>query len=189
MSDTDSTREIAVSGVESARGTGADPADTSDAWSFGIQRRVFVPAARAITPDGMAPRPAGNTVEADTDGQRPGPDLSALKPVMVSNLYFGKRAFAPTYHWEGVVERVTDAGFRGRLTPVENGAPQDAQVEYADFDYSELSDPEERELVSIGAVFYWTIGKSRNVAGTFNQSISGPVPAPPSGIRAGGVTC
>lgn len=169
--DVSSTRRIDVYGFSSA-GTALRPTETGDAWSFGIRSRVLLPSAGAVIGTRTPPRPSANAADSDTDGPPATPDFAALRPVTVSNLYFGKRAFAPTYHWEGVVEQVAAAGFRGRLTPIEHGSPREAQVEYADFDYEELADPAERALVSIGAVFYWTIGKSRNAAGTLtNQSL------------------
>jgi hypothetical protein len=76
------------------------------------------------------------------------------------------------YQWEGVVEEVNGEGFRARLRPFEQGHAEASRVEYADFDYDDLADESDRALVAEGAIFYWTVGKSRNMAGTvFNTSL------------------
>jgi hypothetical protein len=54
--------------------------------------------------------------------------------------------------------------------PFENGHADVAKVEYADFDYEDLADDSDRTFVTEGAVFYWTVGKSRNTAGTYTNT-------------------
>jgi len=79
---------------------------------------------------------------------------------------FGKRGLTTISHWEGVVESVEGRTFHARLTPFQNGRPLPAKIEYADFDLEELATESDREFVQPGSVFYWTLGRGKNVAGT-----------------------
>lgn len=105
-----------------------------------------------------------------TVGPRREPDLSNVNPVALRRLTFGKRGFAPVYQWEGMVEEVSGDGFRARLVPFENRYADASRVEYADFSYDDLADESDRALVKAGAIFYWTVGKSRNRAGTYTNT-------------------
>jgi hypothetical protein len=168
MSESDLTRQIQVDPTsldEDYRSDGG----TDGVWSFGLDRRLLVSGLLAFRSPPPMERPVGNTPDSQTDAPHEMRDLSSIKPVVVTNPYLGKRSFPPTYHWEGMVESLTETGFRGRLTPVEQGKPQPAKVEYADFDYDDLSDPTERALASPGAIFYWTVGRSTNAAGTITK--------------------
>jgi hypothetical protein len=78
----------------------------------------------------------------------------------------GLRAWEVFSHWEGVVEDLTNDGFRARLAPQLNGRLDEAKVQFTDFDFDELSHPSDRDLLQVGAVVYWTIGREVNPAGT-----------------------
>lgn len=95
--------------------------------------------------------------------------VSDLEPVAPPKKSFGKRGFAPLYQWEGVVEEVNGEGFRARLVPFENGQADPSRVEYADFEYDDLADESDRELVTHGAVFYWTVGRGRDSGGSISK--------------------
>ena len=89
-----------------------------------------------------------------------------MAPWEVTAPRLGMRKFAASHHWEGVVEEITDRGFRGRLIPFASGQPDESQIEFAEFSFDDLQDESERSLVAVDAVFYWTIGVSRSSAGT-----------------------
>jgi len=157
--------EVELPGVR--RGGNGRSSETSDAWSFGADDRVFAPAPRRFANERSA---AANTSESHTFTPHITADPSHLKPVAVSRPLFGKRGFTATYQWEGVVEGLHAAGFRARLLPFENGVAEVSRVEYADFDFDDLADESDYDLVAEGAVFYWTVGKSRNPAGTLTNT-------------------
>lgn len=146
------------------------PGQTGDAWSFGSRERLFAPRPPA---DRGNERSAAANMAAGSPTYTPPRemDVSNLRPVTSRRPFFGKRGFAAVYQWEGVVEEVNGGGgFRARLLPFEGGKANSARVEYADFDYEDLADDSDHELVVEGAVFYWTIGKSRNAAGTITNT-------------------
>ncbi len=68
------------------------------------------------------------------------------------------------------MEEVNGDGFRARLLPFEEGEADHSRLEYADFGYDDLADESDHDLVMEGAVFYWTVGKSRNAAGTYTNT-------------------
>jgi hypothetical protein len=72
-------------------------------------------------------------------------------------------------HWEGVVEGVDGDEFRARLTPFRRGTANSAQVEYTEFTFDDLANPDDRSLVMEGARFYWTLGRATNPAGTLTN--------------------
>jgi hypothetical protein len=144
-------------------------APETGAWWLGFRDRLIVPRP-ARTPE-LEARSANRTGLSTSDVNH-ARNLSGLSPILRRRPRFGKRGFVPAYQWEGVVEEVNGKGFRARLRPSEQGHTKAARVEYADFDYDDLADDSDHALVAEGAVFYWTIGKSRNVAGTlFNTSL------------------
>jgi hypothetical protein len=70
------------------------------------------------------------------------------------------------------VAELQDDGFRLRLTPLVEGRPDFTRVEFAEFDFDELAYETDRDLITPGAVVYWTVGRRRDEAGTFsNQSL------------------
>jgi hypothetical protein len=146
------------------------PAPSTDGvWSFGVEERIYVSGIAAIRRTSSPERPVSNIPDDVTEAPQRPRDLSGLRAVRGTNPYLGKRAFAVSYHWEGVVEGTTEDGFSGRLTPVEDGTPRPEKVEFADFDFDDLADPSQARLALPGAVFYWTVGRSTNAAGTITK--------------------
>jgi hypothetical protein len=139
----------------------------TDAWSFGSPQRLLAWLKPSASSDPLNQRSAAaNTAESPTVGPHAAIDLSDVNPIASPRLSFGKRGFVALYQWEGVVEEVNAEGFRARLVPIEGSGADASRVEYADFAYDDLADESDRDLVVTDAVFYWTIGKSRNAAGT-----------------------
>lgn len=143
--------------------------DTDREWSFGVSEAAF---SAAPVPDWRAveERAAANTLSSATDTPLIRADVGAGRSAPPPQRHIGKRGFLPLYQWEGYVEAVTDDGFRARLVPSNTEELNPTQVEFAEFDFDDLSNETDRELVSEGAVFYWTIGKSRNSAGTIQNA-------------------
>jgi hypothetical protein len=160
----ESTLQAAVEGNGHDHETQRDSEATSP-WWFGPRDQILLPR-KVRTPASPATEQGVRSSDPSTlDPQGRNEEVSALKPVARPRPFFGRRGFLPVYQWEGVVEEVNGEGFRARLRPLE-GEPDPSQVEYADFDYMDLADDSDHELVVEGAVFYWTVGRSRNVVGT-----------------------
>jgi hypothetical protein len=168
MADPESTRAMQIAGLPADGANGHHEA-THDAWSFGVRPRLFARLPHLGSTVSTRRPPVGNRRDVPTVAPRRAADTAAFTTPL-RNPNFGKRGFSPVYQWEGVVEEVSDSGFRGRLTPFDHGRPNLAQVEYADFDFRDLDDPSDRTLVQKDAVFYWTVGKSRNQAGTYTNT-------------------
>ena len=168
MNPSESTRHIRVEPVNGRNG----PWQTGDAWSFGsFPERLFAPLNPSAPVDLASERSAAsNAAGSPTLSPRSAVDVSDVKPVTSRRPFFGKRGFSPLYQWEGVVEEVNGEGFRARLVPFEEGRADASRVEYADFAYVDLADESDCDLVMEGAVFYWTVGKSRNAAGTYTNT-------------------
>jgi hypothetical protein len=162
-----STRRIEIDRFADADASEAAVGQTQDPWSLESPARLLTNWTPRPAPGPASERSAAanreDTVDTITVGSV---DTSALQPVAPSRPVLGKRGFVPSYQWEGVVEEVSDATFRARLVPFEDGRPDLKRIEYADFDYDDLADEGEYERLVEGAVFYWTVGKSRNAAGT-----------------------
>lgn len=130
-------------------------------WSFGPEAARVVGALEYRSAQAL---PSQNTIDTSTKGPQaitaPAPPSLIRRP----SGKFGKRAFQALFHWEGVVEEVKADRFIARLVPLNDASG--ARVEFTDFRLDELADPDDRELVEPGAVFYWTIGRLTNEAGT-----------------------
>ncbi len=50
--------------------------------------------------------------------------------------------------------------------PYQDGRPQREKWEFAEFDFDDVSDEDDIDLIVEGATFYWSIGRARNEAGT-----------------------
>lgn len=142
-------------------------------WSFSVgSKPVFLPPRQ----DGQAeeqtsrasPNRNGHDLFPTRGVQRITPPKT--RPVARPETRHGKRGLRAAYQWEGIVDAITDDGFRARLIPYEDGKPNRAKVEYTDFYFDDLANESDRDLVAPGAVFYWTIGKARNRAGTVTNS-------------------
>jgi hypothetical protein len=147
---------------------GRDGAPTSDPWSTRAERFMLASLRPQQTP--ITERsPIPNNIDPAT--LRPERVKSAeIKPIWPRRPALGKRRFVPVYQWEGVVEEVNGGSFRARLVPFEDGQHDTSRVEYADFEYDDLADEDDLGRVAEGAVFYWTVGKSRNAAGTITNT-------------------
>jgi hypothetical protein len=150
---------------------GASSATASDTnpWWLRLGDRLIAPRTTPTVDDPPNKRSANRETTLTVD---PALEIDArrLNPIRRSRpVVFGQKGFAPIYQWEGVVEEVNGGGFRARLRPLT--APQEGgRVEYADFEYIDLSNASDHELVARGAVFYWTVGRSRNPAGTITNT-------------------
>jgi hypothetical protein len=144
---------------------------TDDVWSFGQPGRTIAPTARFSIPSEMGSGRSGAANEVAPSTTPKLLETHAIKPVSAPTPSFGKRGFSPTYEWEGVVEETNGSGFKARLFPIESESGL-AGNEFAEFEFADLADDSDRDLITEGAIFYFTIGKSRNRAGTlFNTSL------------------
>jgi hypothetical protein len=143
--------------------------NTDDLWSFGaLRQRLVADVASWITP--KPPMQWLKNDQADPtffEKKRRQLEPSA---VPLRRFKFGRRRFPTLYQWEGVVEDVNGDGFRARLTPYGTANGDKGAIEYADFDYEDLAEESDLERVVEGAVFYWTIGRSRDRAGTVTNA-------------------
>jgi hypothetical protein len=70
-----------------------------------------------------------------------------------------------------MVENVKNGVFRARLVRLDEG-DRPTKIEYSDFSLDDLADQGDRTLVEPGAIFYWTIARRWNSAGTMtNESL------------------
>jgi hypothetical protein len=134
-------------------------------WSFG-------PTVDSVAgwPEAVHPLPEGSAVNRACDltiaPQEHRPPLRAAP--RVPRRAFGRRSLAPISHWEGVVERVSGDRFFCRLTPL-NDDDERNKVEFTEFEVDDLANESDIPLVQPGAIFYWTIGRARNAAGTITN--------------------
>jgi hypothetical protein len=73
--------------------------------------------------------------------------------------------FHALQQWEGVVDAVSDGTFLARLVDRTADGPD----EEAEFDFAEIPSGD-RELVSPGAVFYWSVGYGTSASGTRSRA-------------------
>lgn len=141
-----------------------------EAWSFGPEDRLLFASRPAQTDVDLDRGPIRNVDSESTETPPKLPRPSRAPHLRRNN--FGRRSATALSHWEGVVEAIGEHGFDARLIPYEDGVPLRTRVELASFDFDELVDESDVKLVKPGAVFYWTIARSRNAAGTVaNASI------------------
>lgn len=134
-------------------------------WSFGPASVRMVTAVGGIGA-GVPRRSRSDNVDPDgtvRPEEDPKPPPAAEK---LAKRAFGKRALSSVAHWEGVVERVEHNRFAARLVPIEGGRPIAHRPEFTQFEFDELSNDDDRHLVEEGAVFYWTLGRAKNPAGS-----------------------
>lgn len=134
------------------------------AWSFGPSHRRLIGPTRSPSIDQPKPLAANQNGPLTMGPQQ----IESAPPPAVTILprNFGRRGLQALSEWEGVVEEVKGRKFRCRLVPVEDGRPNTARVEFTEFDVDDLASESDVKLVQPGAVFYWTIGRSQNSAGT-----------------------
>lgn len=139
-----------------------------ESWSFGPSQVRLVGDAASRTeqrpPDAKNEESAPLT-QAPQEIRAPERQSRKLRP-----RGFGRRGFTSVSHWEGVVERVDGEAFYARLVPFEQGQPLTNRAEFAEFDFDELATKSDQKLVCEGAVFYWTLGRSQNAAGTVTNT-------------------
>jgi hypothetical protein len=152
-------------------GTVSESATASTAtWSFG-SKSSWVVGDVDHPPPPQSVEQVQNASDSSTAGPQVVRDLRGTV-VRVSTPNFGKRAFQPIGQWEGVVQSIKDSGFRGRVTEVDGNGHSRQSREFTEFYFEDLANESDRELVQPGAVFYWTVGRGRNDAGTIeNRSL------------------
>jgi hypothetical protein len=166
MTPSESTKPLFIDALNSITPTWQSFLST---WSFHPMSPARVP--RPPRPE-LVPNPRASNVNGGPGHEtRSAQEAQRIQPLeRVPEARLGKRAFAPLSHWEGVVESVSEFGFRGRLLPFEQGRPLRGRVEFSDFAFADLAEESDRDLVAPGAVFYWTIGRSRQRSGTLQNA-------------------
>jgi hypothetical protein len=169
MSDDDSTRPAAFPKVDAQAGALWQRDDA--VWSLGPVGRRLVGDISRLQPEVSLPD-AKNTNGTSTVGpQKITPPK--MPPSMMRSLSgFGKRAFQPISQWEGVVESVNGTSFNGRVVQLDDGRASHPEVDFNEFSFEDLADKGDWDLVRPGAVFYWSVGRLKNRAGTiYNTSL------------------
>jgi hypothetical protein len=166
MTPSESTKPLLIDALRSITAT----------WQSDPTTASFHPSAPVRIPRPPQPELVANPRASNVNGDSGHETRSAQAPQRIQPLErvpvarLGKRAFAPLSHWEGVVESVSELTFRARLLPFEDGRPLRGRVEYSDFAFADLAEESDRDLVAPGAVFYWTIGRSRQRSGTLQNA-------------------
>lgn len=75
------------------------------------------------------------------------------KPVFKSFQSSNLSTFKVLQKWEGIVEEIDEDYFSARVTD----RTDETEDEYVEFDLEEI-DPEDKDLLQKGAIFYWSIG-------------------------------
>lgn len=169
MSRGDPTRPLEVEGAPDQPNQAGAWQSNPGVWSFegpGDQKR-FSPLKPV--PHGR-PAPSGNASPPATANPQKlqVPETKLTGPPARR---FGRRSSRAVYRWEGVVEEVNREGFKARLKPSRNGQPSAEDVEFTDFSFDEIT-PGDHPLIVPGALFYWTLARKTNEAGTLtNESL------------------
>lgn len=158
-----STRPVDIEGMQ----PGSSPAwqRVEETWSFGASRSGSVIAWSPPTLNAPPSSASRNQNGPSTVGpQRITRSNDDAAPVRRRN--FGQRGLQTIAHWEGVIESVSNGNFTARMIPLAEAARGGQREELAEFSEDDLANESDRELIQPGAVFYWTIGRARNTAGT-----------------------
>lgn len=91
-------------------------------------------------------------------------------PVVVSKRNSGRRSFRVLATWEGVVEEVHGDRFVARLIPIVDGLPDRSNIEQTDFHFDEVAYEDDLRKVAPGAIFFWTVGRRMDAAGTLENT-------------------
>lgn len=158
----ESTVPTAIEGVSDGRGAPWQPRES--AWSFEPTEQRVVGSMDASLGIGPGMASANESTPSTIGPQSVVPPQGV--PVEIRPRNFGRRSFQPLSQWEGVVEEVHGDKFRSRLVQLDNGHTNPARVEFTEFAFDDLANESDRALVQPGAIFYWTIGRSKNAAGT-----------------------
>jgi hypothetical protein len=147
MTPSESTKPLLIDALRSITAT----------WQSDPTTASFHPSAPVRIPRPPQPELVANPRASNVNGDSGHETRSAQAPQRIQPLKrvpvarLGKRAFAPLSHWEG-------------------GRPLRGRVEYSDFAFADLAEESDRDLVAPGAVFYWTIGRSRQRSGTLQNA-------------------
>ena len=114
--------------------------------------------------------PAKNLMDLGTSSAQEVVTKELRPPANFRAPNFGRRGMKPIASWEGVVEEVSADSFKARLTEVVNGAAINGGFEVSEFLFEDLAIESDVKLVAPGAVFYWTLGRAKNEAGTVANS-------------------
>jgi hypothetical protein len=106
----------------------------------------------------------------ETQGQQEVVTHDHLIPAVRENPKTGKKGLWSKATWEGVVEEVKRDRFSARMTEVQFGKPTRNEIEETEFMLDELQYASDRDLVQPGAVFYWTVGRASNAAGSISNA-------------------
>jgi hypothetical protein len=154
--------------VEGASGEEAAPWQSEQlVWSFGAANPRLFGRPEPWLP--LPPAPESKNVDGPGTLHEQRLTVPRANPLAPPVTRFGLRSFEALSHWEGIVQRVDDEGFQARLIPYENGKANPTKIEFTDFSWDDLAIPAERDLAVENAVLYWTIGRRRNAAGTYEN--------------------
>ncbi len=162
MTRRNSTKPFELTGF-SAPDPGDAPLATVSEWSFGREaEEVVINRAAATPPPDIA---STNTDPHASDGpQRI--RVPSVGPTARPTWNTYRRSMKALTRWEGVVEKFTNNGFAARLIPIENGRPDQSRVEVTEFDWDELTIPQDVEHVRPGSVFYWALVRRTREGGS-----------------------
>jgi hypothetical protein len=130
---------------------------------IGLDRLIFPPSPPLA--DDFAMKIA-NTTEGQTARQQQPESDEPVVPIVYRSPRPARRAMWSIATWEGVVDEVKRDHFIARVTEVRHGNPVTDEDEVTEFDLGDLEFESDRKLVQPGAVFYWTLGRARNDAGS-----------------------
>lgn len=92
------------------------------------------------------------------------------EPVIHRTPSFGNRAMRPLATWEGVIDEINGSHIKARLMRLENGKAASSKIEFSEFSLADLSTPSDKQHLAPGAVFYWTLARYQNEAGTVSNA-------------------
>jgi hypothetical protein len=133
-------------------------------WSFESLSAPVIEQVRGAGQSEIVPSALANEASLPTASKQR-LKVPEISPAERPRPRLGLRGSSAIYRWQGVVEGVSEQGFRARLTPAPNGSEPTREIEYTDFTWEEIPDAD-RDLVQEDAVFYWTIARRTNDAGT-----------------------
>lgn len=168
MSSRDPTRPWEIHGGPERTPESTPWQSHRETWSFEgpVEQRQFAPTTSAPPRPSPTENPLPPATEQPQRARSVGHGASLLPARR-----FGRRSSHAVFRWEGEVEQVNGREFRARLTPSRNGHPASDDVEFTEFSFDEIT-PADHELIVPGALFYWTLARKTNEAGTLtNESL------------------
>jgi hypothetical protein len=88
------------------------------------------------------------------------PNLNITKYHGISKKFYKK-----VQNWQGIVLGIDDFHFKAKLIDITNGGT----YEIAEFDIEDVS-PEDRSLIGLGSLFYWSVGRAMENGQSVNRS-------------------